>query len=168
MSNTQRSALLATRRAVLREIAQEVGGTIKLANLLDKNPTQISHIIGTNSTKNIGDKLAADIEKKLGLQKGGLDSSKNLAISDVEANATGEMASSILKQISAISQLEHKMDETAKRINDIKQLRQAMLNFSKHIAYNSLYFLELLKKTDSSLKNELEPLENLIKQERIG
>ncbi len=61
------------RRYNLRLLAKEVGGISKLAEFLDKQPSFISQIIGSNVRKNIGDKLASEIEAKFNKEEGWLD-----------------------------------------------------------------------------------------------
>jgi SOS-response transcriptional repressor LexA len=52
----------AVRREKLRELAKSVGGITKLADQLNKSQGQMSHLIGRHPVKNIGDRLAAQIE----------------------------------------------------------------------------------------------------------
>lgn len=61
------------RRQNLRALARSVGGVTSLAERLGKSQSQISHVIGTHPTKNIGDKLAATIEKAFDKPVGWLD-----------------------------------------------------------------------------------------------
>jgi SOS-response transcriptional repressor LexA len=61
------------RRENLRALAKAVGGITALANRLGKSQGQISHLIGLNPTKNIGDKLAAEIEQAFNKPPGWLD-----------------------------------------------------------------------------------------------
>ncbi len=65
--------LKALRRINLRKLAQKFGGISMLARQLDKTPAQLSHLIGINARKNMGDKLAYSTEQKLGLPSGWLD-----------------------------------------------------------------------------------------------
>lgn len=51
------------RRKNLRAIARSVGGVTQLAERMGKSQSQISHLIGTNPVKNIGDRFAAEVEK---------------------------------------------------------------------------------------------------------
>lgn len=70
-----------TRRENLRLLAQAVGGITSLANRLNKSQGQISHLIGLNPTKNIGDKLAAEIEQAFNKPPGWLDwQQQNLSV----------------------------------------------------------------------------------------
>lgn len=61
------------RRENLRALAKSIGGITALAKLLDKSQSQISHLIGTNPIKNIGDRLANQIEKVFNKPHGWLD-----------------------------------------------------------------------------------------------
>jgi SOS-response transcriptional repressor LexA len=61
------------RRFNLRRLAEEIGGITALAKNLGKSQSQISHLIGTRPIKNIGDKLAAEIEKAFNKSAGWLD-----------------------------------------------------------------------------------------------
>jgi hypothetical protein len=61
------------RRRNLQKIAREIGGVTKLAGILGKSQSQISHLIGLNHVKNIGDKLAAEIEIAFKMAPGDLD-----------------------------------------------------------------------------------------------
>ncbi len=66
-------SIKALRRVNLRKIANQLGGISILARQLNKTPAQISHLIGINASKNIGDKLAHNIEQALNLPKNWLD-----------------------------------------------------------------------------------------------
>lgn len=73
---TERLYLL--RRDNLRALAEKHGGGKWLAEKLGRGPSQISQLIGRRShdyvkSKNIGNKLARDIEQKLGIESGWLD-----------------------------------------------------------------------------------------------
>lgn len=61
------------RRKNLRTIARSVGGVTQLAERLAKSQSQISHLIGTNPVKNIGDRFAAEVEKAFSKPDGWLD-----------------------------------------------------------------------------------------------
>lgn len=61
------------RRRNLRALSRSVGGVTRLANLLEKSQSQVSHLIGTNPVKNIGDKFAAAVEKVFQKPTGWLD-----------------------------------------------------------------------------------------------
>lgn len=61
------------RRKNLRGIARSVGGVTQLAGRLSRSQSQISHLIGSNPIKNIGDKLASEVEKIFSKPNGWLD-----------------------------------------------------------------------------------------------
>ncbi len=61
------------RRNNLRLLAQALGGIAELANFLGKAPSQMSHLIGNYISKNIGDRLAAEIERVFAKPPGWLD-----------------------------------------------------------------------------------------------
>lgn len=61
------------RRNNMRALAKSVGGITPMANMLGKSQSQISHLIGANPIKNIGDKIAAEVEKIFNKPHGWLD-----------------------------------------------------------------------------------------------
>lgn len=61
------------RRNNMRALAKSVGGITPMANMLSKSQSQISHLIGTNPIKNIGDKIAAEVEAAFNKPYGWLD-----------------------------------------------------------------------------------------------
>jgi SOS-response transcriptional repressor LexA len=61
------------RRKNLRALARSVGGVTKLAERLEKSQSQVSHLIGTNPIKKIGDKFAAHVEHIFSKPLGWLD-----------------------------------------------------------------------------------------------
>lgn len=61
------------RRQNLRSLAELVGGITRLANRLDKTQSQLSHLIGRNPIKNIGDKVAREAERAFNKPSGWLD-----------------------------------------------------------------------------------------------
>ncbi len=61
------------RRENLRALAKCVGGITRLADRLNKTQSQISHLIGSNPIKNIGDKIAAQAEVAFNKPPGWLD-----------------------------------------------------------------------------------------------
>jgi SOS-response transcriptional repressor LexA len=61
------------RRRNLRVLARAVGGVTQLANRLEKSQSQVSHLIGSNPVKNIGDKFAAEVERAFDKPLGWLD-----------------------------------------------------------------------------------------------
>lgn len=61
------------RRENVRALAKSVGGISRLATKLSKSQSQISHLIGASPIKNIGDKIAYQIEVIFGKPAGWLD-----------------------------------------------------------------------------------------------
>lgn len=56
-----------------RTLIAEVGGISKMADYLDRSPSQISHLGNRNPVKRIGHQMAAHIEKTFGKPEGWLD-----------------------------------------------------------------------------------------------
>ncbi|WP_438455401.1 LexA family protein [Vreelandella venusta] len=56
-----------------RQLAKEAGGTTPFAVKVDREPTQMSRVMGSNPTKNIGSRLARHIESCFGKPNGWLD-----------------------------------------------------------------------------------------------
>lgn len=61
------------RRENMRALAKSVGGMSKLALKLHKSQSQLSHLIGYLPIKNIGDKIAAQVEAAFDKPSGWLD-----------------------------------------------------------------------------------------------
>lgn len=61
------------RRQNLRDLATQIGGITALSKRLKKSQSQISHLIGSNPVKNIGDRQAAHIEQIFNKAPGWLD-----------------------------------------------------------------------------------------------
>ena len=61
------------RRENMRALARTIGGITPLSDLLNKSQSQISHLIGINPIKNIGDRIAAEVEKAFNKESGWLD-----------------------------------------------------------------------------------------------
>lgn len=61
----------------VRKLAQIAGGTTPFATKVDREPTQMSRVMGTNPTKNIGSRLARHIESCFGKPTGWLDYDHN-------------------------------------------------------------------------------------------
>ncbi len=57
-----------------RYLAKSVGGGVALANKLDKSHQQVSNLIGCNPVKNIGHKIAKEIEAAFNKPENWLDS----------------------------------------------------------------------------------------------
>jgi len=61
------------RRDNARKLRDSAGGNSSFASLIEREPTQVSRVIGKNPTKKIGDDLARHIEKCFDLPDGWLD-----------------------------------------------------------------------------------------------
>jgi SOS-response transcriptional repressor LexA len=62
-----------TRRENMRALSRSIGGISALAKRLNKSQSQISQLIGITPAKNIGDKIAAQVEKSFNKPLGWLD-----------------------------------------------------------------------------------------------
>ncbi|MBS3670170.1 LexA family protein [Vreelandella boliviensis] len=65
-----------------RELAKQAGGTTQFAARVDREPTQMSRIMGANPTKGIGSKMARHIESCFGKPSGWLDYDHSNGISE--------------------------------------------------------------------------------------
>lgn len=61
------------RRENARALAAEVGGAAEFGRRMSMENTQVSHIIGPNPIRNIGNSLAPRIEDVFGKERGWLD-----------------------------------------------------------------------------------------------
>lgn len=61
------------RRENMRALSRQIGGISEMAERLDKSQSQISHLIGSNPIKNIGDRIASEVEKAFSKPHGWLD-----------------------------------------------------------------------------------------------
>ncbi|RJT12825.1 LexA family protein [Rahnella inusitata] len=61
------------RRDNARKLRDSAGGNSSFAGIIEREPTQVSRVIGKNPTKKIGDDLARHIEKCFDLPDGWLD-----------------------------------------------------------------------------------------------
>lgn len=61
------------RRDNMRALAESIGGITAMAERLGKSQSQISHLIGYTPIKNIGDRIAAEVEKAFNKPFGWLD-----------------------------------------------------------------------------------------------
>lgn len=75
------------RRENMRALAESIGGITAMAKQLGKSQSQISHLIGPHPIKNIGDKIAAEIEGIFGKTRGWMDKQHGL-LSEVTATYT--------------------------------------------------------------------------------
>lgn len=73
-----RDLLVDIRRENLRSIAKDLGGPAKLAEKTGKSEGQISHLIGVNAHKPVGEKLAREFEKACQKPDGWLDRVHNV------------------------------------------------------------------------------------------
>jgi SOS-response transcriptional repressor LexA len=75
------------RRENMRALAESMGGITAMARQLGKSQSQISHLIGPHPIKNIGDKIAAEIEEIFHKPRGWMDKQHGL-LSDLTATYT--------------------------------------------------------------------------------
>lgn len=68
----------------VRELARQAGGTTPFAVKVDREPTQMSRVMGSNPSKNIGNRLARHIESCFGKPTGWLDADHQAAASSEE------------------------------------------------------------------------------------
>src|SRR5262249_32923269 len=61
------------RRENLRSLAKSIGGISRLAERLEKTQSQISHLIGRHPIKEIGDRIAGQVERAFDKPSGWLD-----------------------------------------------------------------------------------------------
>lgn len=73
------------RRKNLRMLAKQVGGVSRLAIKLHRSQSQISHLIGANPIKNIGDIFASKIEEVFEKPVGWLDTLQDFSLANTEA-----------------------------------------------------------------------------------
>lgn len=90
------------RRKKLRSIRDELGGDTALSEVLGKSLSQIGQIIGENYTRNIGSRLARQIEPKIKKPAGWLDSLSPLLNQEL-ADYNVESAVSRTSQVPLIS-----------------------------------------------------------------
>lgn len=77
-----------------RQLANSIGGVVAMAERLGKSQPQVSHFIGGNPVKNIGNKIARQIEEAFNKENGWLDNchtqSSDMA-HDAESNTTNKI-----------------------------------------------------------------------------
>jgi hypothetical protein len=61
------------RRANMRRLAANYKNRAEFARVLGRSEQQLYHLIGKKNPKNIGNRIARDVEDKLGLKTGSLD-----------------------------------------------------------------------------------------------
>ena len=72
-------AMYEIRRRNARILARRLGGQKALAEAIDRDPSQVSSVIGKKPRDNIGNKLASLIEEACGVESGWLDSGEEYA-----------------------------------------------------------------------------------------
>jgi SOS-response transcriptional repressor LexA len=97
------------RRENMRALAKSVGGINQLALRLNKAQSQMSHLIGISPTKNIGDRIAAQVEAAFAKPIGWLDR-EHYSIEDNQAIYRTEQGDSAIlcRQVPLISWQEAK------------------------------------------------------------
>lgn len=80
------------RRTNALVLADQAGGPGAFAARIDREPTQVSRLIGSNPTKNIGNRLARHIEESFGKPSGWLDlvHEGRAAVSEARAESNAE------------------------------------------------------------------------------
>lgn len=73
------------RRINARALAKSIGGISYLAKRLKKSQSQLSHLIGVNPSKEIGDKIASEMEKTFNKPVGWLDK-EHLSVQETAAH----------------------------------------------------------------------------------
>jgi phage repressor protein C with HTH and peptisase S24 domain len=77
------------RRDNARDLSNKCQGISAFAEKLGKSQSQISSLIGTNPTKNIGNKIAREIEAAFGLPHGWMDVLHGPSITEIEEEVGG-------------------------------------------------------------------------------
>lgn len=72
-----------------RRLAEQAGGTTQFAARVDREPTQMSRVMGSNPTKNIGSRLARHFEKCFGKPVGWMDKDHGSALQEIDSNVSG-------------------------------------------------------------------------------
>lgn len=122
------------RRENMRALAESIGGITAMAKRLEKSQSQISHLIGPHPIKNIGDKIAAEIEKIFGKPRGWMDKQHGLLS---EVTATYMLDSSqeqrFLVPLINLQQIYHwSKVADAQKIQQCEQWIPSIIAFSKH------------------------------------
>lgn len=73
------------RRTNMLQLAKVAGGITNLAEKLGKSQSQISQLIGRNPSKNIGDKIARQVERTFGKPRGWMDILHNTVDENITA-----------------------------------------------------------------------------------
>ncbi|WP_169516162.1 hypothetical protein [Halomonas halocynthiae] len=74
-----------------RTLAEQAGGTTQFAARVDREPTQMSRIMGANPTKNIGSRMARHIESCFNKPSGWMDYDHDTRI-DTNAHSSNHQA----------------------------------------------------------------------------
>lgn len=114
----------------VRALAEEFKSQSEFADAIGKVPTQVSRFMGKNPTKNIGNDLAEEIEKALGLEEGALD------IPNLNSNTRGYQSSKY-----------QEADQGHKEIVD--EVADELLNMSMEEAERLKKAMELLRGKNS-------------------
>ncbi|WP_232774899.1 LexA family protein [Halomonas sp. MES3-P3E] len=86
MFNTDMKEIAQIRLENARSLAKQAGGTTPFAIKVDREPTQMSRVMGSNPTKNIGSKMARHIESCFGKPSGWLDYDHDSGARDARAS----------------------------------------------------------------------------------
>jgi len=78
-----------------RGLSVSVGGILAMSKKLEKPQAQITHIMGENPTRNIGNKIARQIEEAFSKEEGWLD---NIHLDDDEALESLKNVSELSKE----------------------------------------------------------------------
>jgi len=88
----------------MRALAKQIGGITAMANRLDKTQGQISHLIGSNPIKNIGSRIAREVDNVFGLPEGWMDQDHTGAILDaLPTGETDELSKQILVHLESLT-----------------------------------------------------------------
>jgi len=88
----------------MRALAKQIGGITAMANRLDKTQGQISHLIGSNPIKNIGSRIAREVDNAFGLPEGWMDQDHTGAILDaLPTGETDELSKQILVHLESLT-----------------------------------------------------------------
>jgi SOS-response transcriptional repressor LexA len=91
------------RRENLRLLAHQVGGVAEIARRLEKSTSQISHLIGPHPIKNIGDRIAADIERRFEKPIGWMDCIQRGLSASLETDRTTESLPALVTMVPLLS-----------------------------------------------------------------
>lgn len=86
------------RKENAKQLAEKLGSNTRFAERIQREPTQVSRIIGKKSTKKIGDDLARHIERCLNMPEGWLDNDHNLLIAAEEAHKASALDNRVCEE----------------------------------------------------------------------